>query len=222
MRLTTELDGGPQRLGRVAERTCVVTRTVRPVEEMIRFVVGPEGAVVPDLKRKLPGRGVWVSARARPPWPRRSSARRSPAASGARSRCRPTSPAGRGAARARRARCAGDRPQGRAGRSRVYQGRGRAERGTASSAWSTRRMPARTGCGRSGILRRRWRGAGVDPDHRRIYFGAIGFGIGPAKCDTCCPACGSASETFVARWRAPRRLPDRRSRAKRAIATRRP
>jgi predicted RNA-binding protein YlxR (DUF448 family) len=29
---------------------------------MIRFVVGPDGAIVPDLKRKLPGRGVWVTA----------------------------------------------------------------------------------------------------------------------------------------------------------------
>jgi predicted RNA-binding protein YlxR (DUF448 family) len=29
---------------------------------MIRFVLDPAGAVVPDLKRKLPGRGVWVTA----------------------------------------------------------------------------------------------------------------------------------------------------------------
>jgi predicted RNA-binding protein YlxR (DUF448 family) len=31
---------------------------------MLRFVVGPDGDVVPDLKRNLPGRGVWVSAEA--------------------------------------------------------------------------------------------------------------------------------------------------------------
>ena len=31
---------------------------------MIRFVVAPDGAVVPDIKRKLPGRGVWVTASA--------------------------------------------------------------------------------------------------------------------------------------------------------------
>lgn len=43
-------------------RTCVATRTVRPLDEMLRFVVGPDGSVVPDLKRKLPGRGVWVTA----------------------------------------------------------------------------------------------------------------------------------------------------------------
>jgi predicted RNA-binding protein YlxR (DUF448 family) len=35
---------------------------VRPVADLIRFVVGPDGAAVPDLKSKLPGRGVWVTA----------------------------------------------------------------------------------------------------------------------------------------------------------------
>jgi len=39
-----------------------VTRQVKPVDEIIRFVAGPQGEVVPDLKRKLPGRGVWVTA----------------------------------------------------------------------------------------------------------------------------------------------------------------
>ena len=43
---------------------------VKPVDDMIRFVVGPDGAVVPDLKRKLPGRGMWVTATARR-WPKR-------------------------------------------------------------------------------------------------------------------------------------------------------
>jgi predicted RNA-binding protein YlxR (DUF448 family) len=46
------------------ERTCIVTRTVRPAAEMIRFVLGPDQQVVPDLRHKLPGRGVWVTARA--------------------------------------------------------------------------------------------------------------------------------------------------------------
>ena len=41
---------------------CAVTRQVRPVDELIRFVVAPSGEVIPDLKRKLPGRGLWVSA----------------------------------------------------------------------------------------------------------------------------------------------------------------
>jgi hypothetical protein len=42
------------------ERTCVVTRTVHEPEELIRFVCGPDGHIVPDLARRLPGRGVWV------------------------------------------------------------------------------------------------------------------------------------------------------------------
>ncbi len=46
------------------ERTCVATREAKPVEELIRFVRAPDGTVVPDLKRELPGRGVWVTATA--------------------------------------------------------------------------------------------------------------------------------------------------------------
>jgi len=55
-----ELDGRPR--GRDRERLCVATRAVRPVADLIRFVVGPNGGAVPDLKGKLPGRGVWVTA----------------------------------------------------------------------------------------------------------------------------------------------------------------
>jgi predicted RNA-binding protein YlxR (DUF448 family) len=43
------------------ERTCIVTRTALPVGELIRFVVAPGGELVPDLRRRLPGRGVWVT-----------------------------------------------------------------------------------------------------------------------------------------------------------------
>src|SRR6478609_3384576 len=56
-----ELDAGPRKGGPGAERLCAATRAVKPVDEMIRFVAGPEG-VVPDLKRKLPGRGLWITA----------------------------------------------------------------------------------------------------------------------------------------------------------------
>ena len=56
----SELDSGPR--GRERERLCVATRTVRPVSDLIRFVVSPDGEAVPDLKCKLPGRGVWVTA----------------------------------------------------------------------------------------------------------------------------------------------------------------
>jgi predicted RNA-binding protein YlxR (DUF448 family) len=57
----TELDSGPRRGRAGAERFCALTRSVKPVEDLIRFVVGPEG-VVPDLKRRLPGRGLWITA----------------------------------------------------------------------------------------------------------------------------------------------------------------
>ncbi|MCW2314531.1 hypothetical protein SAMN06265338_102256 [Rhodoblastus acidophilus] len=43
------------------ERTCAVTREKAPFEDLVRFVLGPDHEVVPDIKRKLPGRGVWVS-----------------------------------------------------------------------------------------------------------------------------------------------------------------
>jgi len=56
----SELDSGPHAQAR--ERLCVATRTVRPAADLIRFVVGPDGNAVPDLKAKLPGRGVWVTA----------------------------------------------------------------------------------------------------------------------------------------------------------------
>jgi uncharacterized protein len=56
----SELDTGPR--DRERERLCVATRTVRPLADLIRFVVGPQGEAVPDLKHKLPGRGVWVTA----------------------------------------------------------------------------------------------------------------------------------------------------------------
>lgn len=44
------------------ERRCIVTGEVQPKAGLIRFVVGPEGTVVPDILEKLPGRGLWVSA----------------------------------------------------------------------------------------------------------------------------------------------------------------
>ena len=44
------------------ERKCIATGQVRPKALLIRFVVGPDGVVVPDLLGRLPGRGIWVSA----------------------------------------------------------------------------------------------------------------------------------------------------------------
>jgi len=45
------------------ERRCAVTGAVRPKKELLRFVLSPEGEVVPDVGGGLPGRGIWLCAR---------------------------------------------------------------------------------------------------------------------------------------------------------------
>jgi len=44
------------------ERRCIVTGEVGPKPGLVRFVVGPDQSVVPDILGKLPGRGMWVTA----------------------------------------------------------------------------------------------------------------------------------------------------------------
>jgi uncharacterized protein len=44
------------------ERRCIVTAEVQPKAGLIRFVVGPDDTVTPDILEKLPGRGMWVAA----------------------------------------------------------------------------------------------------------------------------------------------------------------
>ncbi|BBK33861.1 hypothetical protein EDC65_3697 [Stella humosa] len=43
-------------------RRCFVTYRTLPKEQMVRFVVGPDSSVVPDIAEKLPGRGLWLTA----------------------------------------------------------------------------------------------------------------------------------------------------------------
>ena len=43
-------------------RLCAVTRAELDPDDLIRFVAGPDGKIVPDLARRLAGRGVWVTA----------------------------------------------------------------------------------------------------------------------------------------------------------------
>jgi uncharacterized protein len=57
-----ELDNGPRTDRSATMRMCAVSREKRPIDELIRFVLSPQGEVVPDLKRKLPGRGLWITA----------------------------------------------------------------------------------------------------------------------------------------------------------------
>lgn len=44
-----------------AERTCALTREPLTPEDGLRFVAGPDGTLVPDVGRRLPGRGVWLT-----------------------------------------------------------------------------------------------------------------------------------------------------------------
>jgi uncharacterized protein len=58
----TEQSETRQTRGTYTVRRCVVTRAHRRKDDLIRFVLGPDGSVVLDLKEKLPGRGVWLTA----------------------------------------------------------------------------------------------------------------------------------------------------------------
>ena len=44
-------------------RTCIASGEEHPKDEMIRFVVGPDDVVVADVAGRLPGRGLWLSAK---------------------------------------------------------------------------------------------------------------------------------------------------------------
>ena len=43
-------------------RRCIASGVARPREELLRFVIGPDRQLVPDITRRLPGRGIWLSA----------------------------------------------------------------------------------------------------------------------------------------------------------------
>ncbi len=44
------------------QRRCIVSGEVKETRDLVRFVVAPDGAVVPDVAERLPGRGIWLSA----------------------------------------------------------------------------------------------------------------------------------------------------------------
>ncbi len=52
----------PPEGSRAPERQCIVTRQSFPKDQLIRFVIGPDNQVVPDINGKLPGRGLWLKA----------------------------------------------------------------------------------------------------------------------------------------------------------------
>jgi hypothetical protein len=52
----------PSLTGKSPLRRCIVTREILDKSALMRFVLDPEGQVVPDLRQRLPGRGLWVKA----------------------------------------------------------------------------------------------------------------------------------------------------------------
>jgi predicted RNA-binding protein YlxR (DUF448 family) len=180
-------DLGPRKRAAGTQRFCVATGAIRPVDEMIRFVIGPDGTPVPDLKRRLPGRGIWITAtraavhtaitrkafartfkrdvRLNPDLVQATERLIERTALDALAICHK---AGNVAIRLYQCR-SGARSRPRSSTSRRCRG---------GSRWREkahgRLAPAR---GRGGNRR-----------DRCIYLGAIGFGIGAGKCDTCSPA----------------------------------
>ncbi len=43
-------------------RMCALSREEKPVDALLRFVAGPDGAIAADVGGKLGGRGVWVTS----------------------------------------------------------------------------------------------------------------------------------------------------------------
>ena len=54
--------GAPNDRSDGAERKCIATGEVQPKHGLIRFVIGPDNQVYPDILGKLPGRGIYVAA----------------------------------------------------------------------------------------------------------------------------------------------------------------
>jgi uncharacterized protein len=52
----------PDNEGALRERRCIATGAILPVDKLVRFVLGPDGFIVPDIDAKLPGRGLWLLA----------------------------------------------------------------------------------------------------------------------------------------------------------------
>ena len=171
------------------ERRDVVSGEVMAEARLIRFVAGPDGAVVPDLARKLPGRGIWVaadrvsvetaakkglfarSAKAKLTAPKRPGRRGGPAAQSA-------AFVGAGPCEARRRPYLGIREGD--GHDFVRQGR-LADRGV--------RRRCRTAGARSAV---RPQAASRPRDSRPVQRRGIGFGLGTGECDTHRLPCGAS------------------------------
>ena len=171
-----------------SERTCIVTGTKDVPEAMLRFALGPDGSVVPDIRRKLPGRGVWTRlsfetvsrAAAKQAFSRAFRAKAEA----------PASLAETVGALLERDALQSLSIANKAGL--VVAGAFKVD--SAIEAGRRRRADSgeRRGGGRSGEAsprpaRETRPGSERDCARRSLQVGPIGFGIGAGKCDTCCP-----------------------------------
>ncbi len=62
MTRTARHTGDESGVAGLRSRRCIVTGDVYPEARLLRFALAPDGAVVPDVEAKLPGRGIWVKA----------------------------------------------------------------------------------------------------------------------------------------------------------------
>ena len=211
-----DLDNGPRTDRSATMRMCAVSREVRPIDELIRFVVSPQGEVVPDLKRKLPGRGLWVSASRRTV---AEAVRRNQFAKGFKREIRAaaTLPADTEALLVRSATealaMAAKAGQVVAGFSKVEgalaQGQAQALiHASDGAADGIRKLDA--------IVRQKRGNPGESQDSARFSdrqcsdIGRIGFGTGAVKCDTCCPARGPGEQDVPVALPDPGPIPDGR------------
>ena len=193
-----DLDNGPRTNRSGTERMCAVTRAVRPIDELIRFVVAPSGEVIADLKRKLPGRGLWVSASHKAV---AEAVRRNHFGKGFKRdvRVAPTLATDtenllvRGAVEALA--MAAKAGQVVAGFAKV-EGALQAHQAVAlihaadGAADGIRKLDAIAPAKR----RQNWRRIAGISGHRRADIRTIGFGTGAVKCDTCSPARGRGGQ----------------------------
>ncbi|KAA6405351.1 RNA-binding protein [Candidatus Tokpelaia sp.] len=61
--LVETVSHGDKKARRLKERRCIISRQTAAAENMLRFVAGPQGVLVADIKGNLPGRGAWLLAR---------------------------------------------------------------------------------------------------------------------------------------------------------------
>ena len=165
-----------------------MTGTKDVPEAMLRFALGPDGSVVPDVRRKLPGRGVWTTlsfeavsrAAAKQAF---SRAFRAKAAA-------PASLAETVDALLERDALQSLSIANKAGL--VVAGAFKVDSAIEAGGVAALDSGERRGARRSGqagprAARKTRPGSGRCRARRSLHVAPIGFGVGTGKCDTCCP-----------------------------------